>query len=380
MVLAESFPSSSAGRSTSWLHSKQGTEIPQDKQLDVRSLRALIVVPTLNEATHIGRVLRDLSSDAATLKNAVIAVVDGGSDDETCAIVRHFAAHHPNMVLLHNPARIQSAAVNLAARQLGQNAQVLIRCDAHALYPSRFCERLLSTMLRVGADSVVVQMRSRGNSLVQRAVAWVSNSIVGTGGSAHRWSGRSSGFVDHGHHAAFRMEMFRRAGGYDESFTHNEDAEFDCRQRALGAKIYLDTTVGLEYIPRASPAALWSQYFKYGAGRSRTARRHPHSARLRQAAVVVNLLMILMAFLLVPLTPLPLLWPALYFSVLAGTSVQIAVRERSLAGLLSGPVAAIMHTAWALGFLTEILTRREARWQAESAVPLWSRPALVERG
>ena len=38
---------------------------------------------------------------------------------------------------------------------------------------------------------------------------------------------RKSGYVDHGHHAAFRAASFKAIGGYDETFSHNEDAEFD---------------------------------------------------------------------------------------------------------------------------------------------------------
>jgi hypothetical protein len=37
--------------------------------------------------------------------------------------------------------------------------------------------------------------------------------------------------------AAFRMDTFRNCGGYDETFTHNEDAEFDCRQTRLGGRV-----------------------------------------------------------------------------------------------------------------------------------------------
>src|SRR5205085_12703716 len=143
---------------------------------------------------------------------------------------------------------------------------------------------------------VVVPLDSRGGGGWHRAVAWISTSPIGTGGSAHR-AGRRSGYVDHGHHAAFRMERFRGVGGYDESFTHNEDAELDCRQRALGARVYLDAEIRLAYQPRASAAALARQYFRYGKGRSRTVRRHPDSLRLRQLAVPPHLQLSLAALL-----------------------------------------------------------------------------------
>jgi len=213
-------------------------------------------------------------------------------------------------------------------------------------------------------------MDSFGDGGLQRAIAWVSNTPIGTGGAAHR-AGRRSGFVDHGHHAAFRMDRFCRAGGYDETFSHNEDAELDCRQRALGAKVYLDAEIRIGYRPRGTLGELWRQYFRYGVGRSRTARRHPGSLRLRQLAVPTHVILSILALGISPWFPAALAWPGFYVLVLAGTSVALAVRHRSVSGLWAGPAAAVMHTAWAFGFLSGLVTRREPRWRAEMTTPLW---------
>jgi succinoglycan biosynthesis protein ExoA len=333
--------------------------------------RLLVVIPTLNEARHIQEVVSALLAGTAILPDARIAVVDGGSTDGTIDIVHAIMRKHSRVSLLHNPARIQSAAVNLAARELGRDADVLIRCDAHASYPPNFCRRLVETLDRLEADAVVVPMDSYGEGRLQRAIAWVSNSPIGTGGAAHR-AGRHSGFVDHGHHAAFRMDRFRSTGGYDETFTHNEDAELDCRQRALGARVYLDAEIRVGYQPRSTFRDLWRQYFQYGAGRSRTVRRHPGSLRLRQFAVPVHLVLSVLALAVSPWFPAALVWPAFYLILLAGTSVGLAVRHRDIAGLWAGPAAAVMHTAWAIGFLSGLVTRREHRWQAAMTTPLWA--------
>ena len=41
--------------------------------------------------------------------------------------------------------------------------------------------------------------------------------------------GAEGHWADHGHHALMRISAFRAVGGYDESFSHNEDAELDYR-------------------------------------------------------------------------------------------------------------------------------------------------------
>ena len=334
----------------------------------------LVVIPTLNEAAYIRKVLDGLLKEMAALSGMRIVVADGGSTDGTVAIVNAVAQAHPQVALLHNPARIQSAAINLAVRRYGHGADVLIRCDAHAAYPANYCRRLVDSLGRAaagGADAVVVPMDSVGETCFQRAVAWVSNSPMGTGGAAHR-AGRHSGFVDHGHHAAFRMDRFRASGGYDETFTHNEDAEFDCRQRALGARIYLDAGIRVQYSPRRSAGSLWRQYFQYGNGRSRTVRRHPGSLRLRQLAVPSHLVLSALALLVSPWWAWSLVWPGFYGLALLGTSALLTVRHRSVCGLLGGPAAAVMHTAWACGFLVGLVTRREQRWRATMVTPMWA--------
>lgn len=328
--------------------------------------QVLVVVPTLNEVRGIEAVVDTLSASWPDALDVTLVVADGGSTDGTVQLVQRMQQTRPWLRLLHNPQRIQSAAVNLAVKTFGQGAQVLVRCDAHAVYPPDFVQRLLQSLAQSGADAVVVPMDSVGDSCVQRAVAWVSDTAVGSGGSAHR-GGRRSGDVDHGHHAAFRMASFQRAGGYDESFTHNEDAELDCRQRRLGSRIYLDADIRLQYHPRASLAALARQYFAYGRGRSRTVRKHPGSMRLRQLALPVHLLLLLLTLLLGMAWPVALAWPALYLTVLALTSLAIGWRRRSLCGLLAGPAALVMHLAWAGGFLHGLAFIRQKPWQAGAA-------------
>jgi succinoglycan biosynthesis protein ExoA len=332
-------------------------------------MRPLIVVPTLNEAPHIEGVVRQLLTDSPALSEVRLVIADGGSTDGTIAIAEQLAQQHPAVALLHNGARIQSAAVNLAVRRFGQGCDVLIRCDAHAAYPPAFCARLLATLEQTGADAVVVPLDSAGDAGLQRVFGWVCNSPVGTGGAAHR-AGRRSGFVDHGHHAAFRLEMFRRCGGYDETFTHNEDGELDCRQRALGAKVYLDSSIRVVYRPRSTLGGLWRQYFNYGTGRSRTAQRHPHSLRLRQVALPSNLAGMALAVALCPWFLTLLLWPAAYLAALALAASWLAVRHRSALAWLAAPVALVMHTAWAAGFISGLVRWRERRWRQEMATPL----------
>ncbi len=324
--------------------------------------RVVVVIPTLNEAITIERVLKQLSDDLPANCLVEFVVVDGGSTDGTPSIVGGLMTRQPNLQLLHNPHRIQSTAVNLAVRTFGHGAELLVRCDAHADYPIGFVRLLVETYDSMDVDSIVVPMDTVGTHGVQAAVAMVSNSPIGTGGAAHR-GGTKSGVVDHGHHALFRLDSFRRAGTYDETFTHNEDAEFDCRLRAIGGRIFLNSALRIRYYPRSTFSGLWRQYYNYGKGRARTVRRHPGSLRLRQLLVPSHIVTCALGLAVSPWFPLALAPIASYVGVLAISSLWFTLKRRRVAGLLAGSAALTMHCAWAGGFIVGLMTARDRRWR-----------------
>ena len=76
-----------------------------------------VAVPVLNEALHLHACLDAIGRQ--THPHVVeVLVVDGGSTDAT----REIAAHHPNVRVLDNPQRVQSAARFGAVRALGHAA------------------------------------------------------------------------------------------------------------------------------------------------------------------------------------------------------------------------------------------------------------------
>lgn len=309
--------------------------------------RALIVIPCLNEAGHIEKVIAHILADDG-LVDPLVLVADGGSDDGCREIVAEIAARDPRVRLMANPGRLQSAGVNLAARVMGEDRPWLVRVDAHADYPSDYVSTLIGEARRTGAHSVVVAMDTRGEAPFQRAVAAAQNSRLGAGGAAHRL-GSKAGWVDHGHHALFSREAFQAVGGYDESFSHNEDAELDLRLAQEGARIWLTDRTRLVYHPRRTPRALWKQYVSYGRGRARTVLKHYAPLKIRQAlplAVAPAVLGALAAPLFWPLAVPALVWAA----TALGYGLALALKARDPAVLLSGPAAMIMHLGWSLGF------------------------------
>ena len=308
-----------------------------------------IAVPVLNEELYIRACLASLLAQVEE-SACEILVLDGGSTDRTPEIVVEMAALHPCIRLVPNPGRIQSAAVNLAARIAAPEATVLIRADAHAVYPPGFLAACLRAMQTTGAYSVVAPMRALGQAGFQRAVAAAQNSRLGNGGSAHRVAGASR-FVDHGHHVAFDRRFFLERGGYNESFTHNEDAEYDHRAGLAGGRIWMCADSPITYFPRRNLRALVGQYFRHGRGRARTLLTHRVHPKPRQVAPLFILAGIVGGLASVPLSPWFGCFPLAYLLLCLGWGAAEAVRRRDAWMLAMGPAAIAMHLSWALGFL-----------------------------
>lgn len=330
--------------------------------MNAQQQRVAIVIPVLNEERYLERVVLSLASQAP--ENVVeIIIVDGGSTDDSLAIASALAEQDPRLRVLMNPKRVQSAAVNLAARAADTTVNLLLRADAHAEYSSDFIDELLRAHRESGAQSVVNRLRSQGKRSFQRAVAAVSNSPFGTGGAVHR-SGGYSGFVDHGHHALFDRAWFERIGGYDESFVANEDAEFDTRLRAAGGKIWFTSRADIVYFPRDSVRGLLKQYYRYGVGRAGTRSKHGEPLRIRQLIPPALVVVLLVSLVLALWTPWMLAVPVLYMLGVAAATIILIARLRDAAVL--GAMAALpsMHVAWGAGFLRGTLLPRSEKARA----------------
>jgi succinoglycan biosynthesis protein ExoA len=316
------------------------------------------IIPCLNEADHIEKIIDRLRASADRL-GMTLVVVDGGSTDGTRGIVERVALSNPRVRLLPNEKRIQSAAINLAVRELGGGFGSFIRIDAHGDYPPAYCDRLIEEAESTDADSVVVAMDTQGIGIFQKAAAAAQNSRIGNGGAVHR-SGTKGHWVDHGHHALMRIAAFEAVGGYDESFSHNEDAELDYRLRAAGYRIWLTDKTSMIYYPRASVTALFRQYLSYGRGRARNSLKHRVRPKVRQMLPLV-------VFPVVAGTSLALLnWVALvpagvWAAACLGYGAWMAVRQRNPYGPLAGFAAMVMHLAWSAGFWLQMLSFRSGR-------------------
>jgi succinoglycan biosynthesis protein ExoA len=309
-----------------------------------------IIVPALNEEKYIRDAITSLIPADESVDYELI-VLDGGSTDRTPLIVNEMARLNPRIRLEPNPARYQSAAINRGAKIAKPESSIIIRADSHAEYPPGFVAGLARELRERNVASVVVPMRTSGIDFLQRGIAAAQNSRLGNGGALHRIANRSR-YVDHGHHAAFERMTFLAVGGYDESFTHNEDAELDIRLGNSGARIWLCSDLAISYFPRNSLRALARQYFNHGSGRAKTILKHRRPPKVRQLLPIGVLGMNMLSLASGLGFGWPFFLPGLaYMGVCLSGGLVSALANRDPAGCVAGPAAMIMHQSWATGFI-----------------------------
>ena len=282
-----------------------------------------IIIPCLNEEASIEAVLRAAMDQRYPYDRLEILVADGGSTDDTRAIVLRLSREDPRITLVDNPGRFPSAGMNEGIRRA--RGAVILRMDAHAEYALDFVDAAVAALRRTGATTAGGAARTRARSPFQRALCAALSSPLGVGGSAYRDPSRE-GYVESVWSGAFRREVFERVGLFDAEARANEDAELNQRIIEAGGTVYLSREMVAFYYPRASLPALFAQYLAYGKGRARTLLRRRKVLSPRPFVPFVALTAFaLLAVLSAALAPARLLLAALAL-LYAGAVVIEALR------------------------------------------------------
>ncbi len=320
-----------------------------------------VIVPVRNEARCIAATLGQLLDQDYPRARYEILVADGRSTDETREIVRDIAARHHNVRLIDNPGLLSSAGRNAAVR--AARGDIIVLIDGHCEIQNPFyLSEMAGAFERSGADCVgrPQPLDVPGASLLQRTIAAARASRFGHHPASHIWAEREGMVPPQSVAVAYRSDVFRRVGHFDEAFDACEDYEFNHRVARAGMTCFLTPRVTVRYHPRASLAGLARQMFRYGRGRVRLLRKHPETF---SPSVFIPALFVA-GLVLGPLFAAlyPVLW-WLYFGVVGlygvcslGFGAAVAWRERSAMMFPLLPLAfAAVHLGAGCGVIRELL-------------------------
>jgi succinoglycan biosynthesis protein ExoA len=255
-----------------------------------------IVSACRNEKSHIRAFIDSLLAQELAGFDWEIIIADGASTDGTREMLSDLASTNPNIVVIGNPALIASTGLNAAI--IAARGEIILRMDAHTEYARDYIQRCVQTLETTGAENVGGPARTKAEGLHARAIQAAYHSRFSTGGARFH-DDQYSGYVDTVTYGCWRKETLLKLGLFDEQLVRNQDDELNLRLIRSGGKIWQSSEIVSWYRPRATPSALFRQYFQYGFWKVRVIRKHkiPGSWRhlIPGTFVVVNLMLMLTA-------------------------------------------------------------------------------------
>lgn len=230
----------------------------------MKQYKVAVVIPTLNEEKFIEQCLGSVMQQSFPFEEMDVMVVDGGSKDRTCEIVKGISQKHPNVRLIPNPGKIQSIAFNIGVNE--SSALYIVRLDAHALYHEKYielCVKGLEDDSKRGNVGGMWNIVPQNSSIWAEANAILNYSKFGIGGASFR-VGAEAGNVDTVPFGAFPRRVIEEIGGMREDLPRGEDNEFNSRIKKAGYNIYFNPEIVCTYFARPTLKASAKQMYANG--------------------------------------------------------------------------------------------------------------------
>jgi glycosyltransferase involved in cell wall biosynthesis len=277
-----------------------------------------ILIPCYNEEKYIAGFLDSLLQQDYPSERTEIMVIDGNSSDRTRDIIRGFAERHPQILLVDNPGRFVPYALNEGIRK--SRGEVIVRMDAHAVYPRDYVSGLVRYLFELNADNVGGSWNTLpgGPGLKALAIAKAVTSPFGIGNAEYRLESDAVRKVDTVPFGCYRRDVFSRIGLFDEELFRNQDIEFNGRLLKNGGTIYLIPGIRITYFARDSVRKLLKMFVQYSKFRPLVNKKLGIILQPRQFVPPAWLLFLLFT------VPGSFIWPVFTPILLSGLGLYLA--------------------------------------------------------
>jgi succinoglycan biosynthesis protein ExoA len=308
-----------------------------------------VMMPVRNEQHHLPKAVESvLAQNYPGTLEIILAI--GPSVDQTQQVATELAKKYSGIKLIQNPKGLTTVGLNLAIAQ--SSGEIIIRVDAHSELADNYIDRGVQILRETGSVLTGGIMNAKGNSPLQKAVAFGYGSRLGLGGGRYHVGGKA-GEAESAYLGIFDAVALKKVSGYDEKIIRGEDWDLAQRLKAQGGKIWFSPELVVNYWPRSNIKALAWQFYSTGVWRGELTRRSPSKASIRYFIPPIALLLMIallgsaaigvigITFLIIPI--------ALYLlmlSLAAGTAKLFGVVDR----LMIFIALPVMHLTWASGF------------------------------
>jgi cellulose synthase/poly-beta-1,6-N-acetylglucosamine synthase-like glycosyltransferase len=235
------------------------SEATSEGQAEQPTIEVSVVVTVRNEAGSIGDLLAALAEQ--TVRPREIVIVDGGSTDQTVAVLREWQGRLPLQIIEAPGASISRGRnLGIAATQ----CPIVAVTDAGTRPAPGWLAAITARLLKdTGAHEpapdvvsgwFVADPRTVFEEAMGATVLPTLNEI------------EPAAFLPSSRSIAFRREAWQAVGGYPEWLDYCEDLVFDLALREAGYRFAFVPAALVRFRPRSTLRAFWHQYFRYARG------------------------------------------------------------------------------------------------------------------
>lgn len=229
-------------------------------EIDPGLVGVSLIMPCLNEARYIKECILSLLEGNYPVDLIEILVLDGQSTDGTRDILDELNRQWWQIHVIDNQGASKPKALNIGIDKAKHD--VIMRIDAHAVYPPNYIRELVRSLHIYGADNVggVRLNKTLGTGTIARALAAVLTHPFGVGDAKHYTGTDTPVESDIIFLFCTHKSLFDEVGGFDERLRRGQDREFNLRLSRLGKKMVLCPNVFSTYYARdqLAPFIRWA--------------------------------------------------------------------------------------------------------------------------
>lgn len=233
-------------------------------------MKISFITTVFNEEKSIEKLLHSLLSQTK-LPDEII-IVDGGSKDATVSRIKnHLPANASHRQMQAGESRIKAARIKFKLlikegnRSVGRNEAIkkatgdIIACsDSGNILDKKWIENITKPFKDGNVDVVAGYYKSSAKNVFQKCLA--PYVLVMPDKVDH------DNFLPATRSVAFKKAIWKKAGGFDERFSHNEDYVFANKLKEIGTKIVFSKNAIVNWIPRKTFKEAFIMFFRFALG------------------------------------------------------------------------------------------------------------------
>lgn len=320
-----------------------------------------------NEAEALPQLLGDLAAQDYPKKQIEVILVDGDSTDRTKAVMKEFEETHKEsysrIVVADNKKRKLAPGWNVALKLV--RGDIILKVDAHARIPEDFVRR--NVELQEEGEYITGGPRPcmpAKDTPWQRTLLLAEESMFGSGIADFRRKSERK-YVKSMFHAAYRREVFEKAGEFNEDLGRTEDNEMHYRMSRLGYRFCYDPSIQSYQYIRGSLGKMMKQKAGNGYWVVLTAKVCPQCLSVYHFVPLAFVSSIIGTTVLARFgrkLPAKLLWSAYGLGAAAMSAAAVHKKEKHLSQLALPFLFLLLHVSYGVGSLAGVV--RLPFWKA----------------